>query len=476
MDYYKLIGEEIAYYDINGKKQTIGTIKHINDDKAKVSFTIDGQNSFRELAKKDYLDRSDILTLLKTNKREVDAYYGRPMTDVGSVFDFVKNTAKRGFTELSIGDNSNEQIYLRKGQFVTNNDSISSVFDNAVKSDLEGDKESLVVKSIQLSKEGNKVMGSHIMIKAAADPANDYKTLLEFAALETLKESGLNVPKYRLETIDNRPYLIMENFNKSNSFELNVIKDERGTAIQVADNVAFYSTKLSYDMNDMAKCFSNNKAKLNDENYEHSYLVAMKLANAVHDSSNLDGETKEYVEAKKNKVQKDLMKALSFNLLIGNTDMHGGNLKVLLNQNSNPLTNKPDFEFAPFYDITPHSINQSGNNELLRHGKNLNTLEAKDLYNTSYRGVARTETFQKEFEEAKKMVKSYKEKVTKLFEKTPELLAMFKNHFMKTNEFKRVQKFDGMEYDLSVLDTDKRKRPDQVKIHHQNFMPKVKQG
>ena len=149
---------------------------------------------------------------------------------------------------------------------------------------------------------------------------------------------------------------------------------------------------------------------------------------------------------------------------------------MLLNQNSNPLTNKPDFEFAPFYDITPHSINQSGNNELLRHGKNLNTLEAKDLYNTSYRGVARTETFQKEFEEAKKMVKSYKEKVTKLFEKTPELLAMFKNHFMKTNEFKRVQKFDGMDYDLSVLDMDNRKRPDQVKIHHQNFMPKVKQG
>lgn len=473
MDHYKLIGEEIAYYDINGNKQTIGTIKHINEDKAKIAFTIDGQNSFRELSKKEYLDRSDIFTLLKTSKREVDAHYGRPMNNVGSVFDFVKETAKKGFTELSIGDSSNEQIYLRKGQFVINNESISTVFSNAVKSDLQGDKESLVVKSIQLSKEGNRVFGSHIIIKAAANPDNDYKTLLEYAALETLKESGLNVPKYKLETIDNRPYLIMENFNKSKSFELNVIKDERGTAIQVADNNAFYSTKLSYDMNDMAKCFSNNKAKLNDENYEHSYLVAMKLANAVHDSSNLESDIKEYVEAKKNKVQKDLMKAMSFNILIGNTDMHGGNLKVLLNQNSNPLTNKPDFEFAPFYDVTPHSINQAGNNELLRHGKSLNTLESTDLLHTRYRGVARTEAFQNEFNEAKKMVKAYKEKVTKLFEKTPELLAMVTKHFSKTNEFKRIQKFDGMDYDLSIFDTDNRKRADQVNIHHQNFKAKV---
>lgn len=476
MDYYNLIGEEITYYDIYGKKQKIGTIKNLTEDRVKIDFTIDGLNSFRELAKKDYLDRNDVLSLLKTSKREVDSYYGRLMHDVGSVFDFVKNTAKKGFTELSVGDLSNEQIYLRKGQFITNNESVVEVFDNAVKSDLMGDKESLVVKSIQLSKEGNTVSGRHVMIKAAADPANDYKTLLEFAALETLRESGMNVARYRLETIDNRPYLIMENFNKTNSFEINVIKDQRGTALQVTDTEAFYGTKLSYDMNDMAKSFSNNPKKLNDENYEHSYLVAMKLANAIHDTSNLDGSIWDYVNAKKNKVQKDLMRALSFNILIGNTDMHGGNIKVLLNKNSNPLTNKPDFEFAPFYDITPHSINEAGNNELLRHGKSLNTLEASDLNHSRYSGVSRTESFQKEFEEAKSMVKIYKEKVAKLLEKTPELLAMFKNHFVKTNEFKRVQKFNGIEYDLSVLDSDNRKRPDQVNIHHQNFKSKIKQN
>lgn len=470
MDYYKLVGENITYHDINGNKQIIGTIRHIGDDKAKVAFTIDGQNTFRELAKKEYLNRSDLLTLLKVNKKEIDSYYGRSMTDVGSVFDYVQNTAKKGFTELSVGSLDNEKIYLRKGQFVTNNDSISKAFTDMVKADVEDNKESIVMKSIQISKDGNKYVGKHIMVKAAADPANDYKTLLEFAALETLKESGLNVPAYKLETIDNRPYLIMENFNKTQSFDLNIIKDERGTAIEVADNKAFYSTKLSYDMNDMAKCFSNKTAQLNDENYEHSYLVAIKLANSIHNSSALTGDVKEFVDLKRNTVQSHLMKALSFNILIGNTDMHGGNVKVLLNQNSNPLTNKPDFEFAPFYDVTPHSINQSGNNELLKHGKSLNTLESKDLVNTSYRGIARTEGFQKEFEEAKKMVKSYKEKVTKLLEKTPELLAMFKNHFSKVNEFNRIQKFDGLEYDLSVLDKDNRKRSDKVKIHQSNFI------
>jgi serine/threonine protein kinase HipA of HipAB toxin-antitoxin module len=175
------------------------------------------------------------------------------------------------------------------------------------------------------------------------------------------------------------------------------------------------------------------------------------------------GDEKKYMDTKRNTAQSHLMKALSFNILIGNNDMHGGNIKVLLNKNSNPITNKPDFEFAPFYDITPHSINQSGNNELLRHGKNLNTLEANDLVNTQYRGIARTDIFQKEFSEAKKMVKIYKEKVSKLLEKTPELLSMFRNHFTKVNEFNRVQNFNGVDYDLSVLDKDNRKRPDQVK-------------
>lgn len=463
MDYYKLIDEQIAYYDINGNKQIIGTIKQVNDHYAKIDFTIDGRNAFKELAQKEYLDRNDILTLLKTNKKEVNAYYGITTDDVGSVFDFIKNTAKRGFTELSIGDIDKEDIYLRKGQFVTNNESISVAFQNAIKEDVVTDKENIVLKSIQISKEGNKYVGNHIIIKGAADSANDYKILLEFAALETMKESGLNVPNYRLETVDNKPYLIMENFSKNQSFDLNVIRTEKGTAIQVADTASFFKTKLSYDMNDMNRCFSSNQNKLNDEMYEHSYLSAIKLANSIHGSSNLMGDEKKYMDTKRNTAQSHLMKALSFNILIGNNDMHGGNIKVLLNKNSNPITNKPDFEFAPFYDITPHSINQSGNNELLRHGKNLNTLEANDLVNTQYRGIARTDIFQKEFSEAKKMVKIYKEKVSKLLEKTPELLSMFRNHFTKVNEFNRVQNFNGVDYDLSVLDKDNRKRPDQVK-------------
>jgi hypothetical protein len=476
MNYSQIIDKEIVYYDINGKKQTIGTIRSINDEKVKVDFTLYGRDVFRELSNKEYLERNDVFTLLKTNKREVDGFYGRPTSDIETIFKFINDTAKKGFTEVSIGDISNEDIYLRKGQFITNNESISTVFQNAVKANVEDNKESLVIKSIQLGLEGGKYVGRHVMIKAAADPVNDYKTLLEFAALETLKESGLHVPHYRLETIDERPYLVMEHFNKTKPFELNIIKDHRGTAIQVADAKDFYSTKLSYDMNDMTKCFSKKTSSMHDDNYEHTYLVAIKLANSIHDSSTLEGDIKEYVAAKKNKSQKDLMRALSFNILIGNTDMHGGNVKVLLNKPVNILTNKTDFEFAPFYDITPHSINQPGNNELLRHGKSLNTLNSEDLFQSKYSGIARTDMFKREFEEAKRMVNSYKEKVTKLLEKTPDLLNMFTQHFSKVNQFKRTQTFDGIEYDLSILDTDNRKRADQVAIHHNNFKSKLKQG
>lgn len=452
MDYYNLKDEKISFFDASGKNHKIGTIKQVNDNYAKIDFTPEGHQLFGMIARKEFLDRDDLMVLLKVKNSDIKNHYGRDFSDINSILNYIQENANTGKTQMYIGENKSD-ITLREGSYVHNNNSIEKLFNDSIKGSSDLNKENIVIPSIQVFKDGSELKGKHIYIKAAVDSKDDYKTLMEYAALETLKENGVKVPNYKLKIINEKPYLITDSFDKVNDFKVEVSKNNNGANLKVKEKERFLSSKISYDMNDMASCFSKDKNQISGQLYEHSYLVAMKLSNSIYNTTNLDEDTKYFVDYEKNKAQSGIMKVLAFNMLIGNNDMHGGNIKVLLNKTNSTLTNKPEFEFAPFFDITPHTINNDIINPFLKNNKSLNEIEPRDLLKTHYTGLVRNEKFIEEFSYAKNMVKQYREKLDNIFQNKPEILNMIDNHFNKKTSPLMHNSLHEINYDASVLNT-----------------------
>jgi len=399
-------GKEIYYFDKDGNKEVIGKIINVDTDfdQLEIEFTKFGKALYKNI--NSNIGIEEAIRILKTNKKET-SYNG-----INDVLYDAQEMSKGGLGNILIGDLENK---IKLKNVVHDERSLETIAEEE-----SFEKRNINFNAIKVYKDGLDIKGKHIFVKTANSKESEEMLYMEYEALKVLKSNGVNVPDIELKIIKDKPFLIMERFDKKSDFNVSM---KSGSFYTESDSGVYNSSQL-YTMKEIVR--NNSKVSYEYQLINQSYLIAANFLNKLNESQ--DENIKEYLEIANKNSKKELFKVLSFNLLIGNNDMHGENIGFLLNSKLNKLNGNIDFKLAPFYDITPHSYYT---NESSLFNKSLNKIELEDLRNTSYRGLLENKDFIKSFEEAKKMVEEYKNALEKRFKNKPEELDNIKKYFNK---------------------------------------------
>lgn len=399
-------GKEIYYFDKDGNKEVIGKIINVDTDfdQLEIEFTKFGKALYKNI--NSNIGIEDAIRILKTNKKET-SYNG-----INDVLYDAQEMSKGGLGNILIGDLENK---IKLKNVVHDERSLETIAEQE-----SFEKRNINFNAIKVYKDGLDIKGKHIFVKTANSKESEEMLYMEYEALKVLKNNGVNVPDIELKIIKDKPFLIMERFDKKSDFNVSM---KSGSFYTESDSGVYNSSQL-YTMKEIVR--NNSKVSYEYQLINQSYLIAANFLNKLNESQ--DENIKEYLEIANKNSKKELFKVLSFNLLIGNNDMHGENIGFLLNSKLNKLNGNIDFKLAPFYDITPHSYYT---NEISLFNKSLNKIELEDLRNTSYRGLLENKDFIDSFEEAKKMVEEYKNALEKRFKNKPEELDNIKKYFNK---------------------------------------------
>lgn len=399
-------GKEIYYFDKDGNKEVIGKIINVDTDfdQLEIEFTKFGKSLYKNI--NSNIGIEEAIRILKTNKKET-SYNG-----INDVLYDAQEMSKGGLGNILIGDLENK---IKLKNVVHDERSLETIAEQE-----SFEKRNINFNAIKVYKDGLDIKGKHIFVKTANSKESEEMLYMEYEALKVLKNNGVNVPDIELKIIKDKPFLIMERFDKKSDFNVSM---KSGSFYTESDSGVYNSSQL-YTMKEIVR--NNSKVSYEYQLINQSYLIAANFLNKLNESQ--DENIKEYLEIANKNSKKELFKVLSFNLLIGNNDMHGENIGFLLNSKLNKLNGNIDFKLAPFYDITPHSYYT---NESSLFNKSLNKIELEDLRNTSYRGLLENKDFIDSFEEAKKMVKEYKNALEKRFNNKPEELDNIKKYFNK---------------------------------------------
>lgn len=399
-------GKEIYYFDKDGNKEVIGKIINVDTDfdQLEIEFTKFGKALYKNI--NSNIGIEEAIRILKTNKKET-SYNG-----INDVLYDAQEMSKGGLGNILIGDLENK---IKLKNVVHDERSLETIAEQE-----SFEKRNINFNAIKVYKDGLDIKGKHIFVKTANSKESEEMLYMEYEALKVLKNNGVNVPDIELKIIKDKPFLIMERFDKKSDFNVSM---KSGSFYTESDSGVYNSSQL-YTMKEIVR--NNSKVSYEYQLINQSYLIAANFLNKLNESQ--DENIKEYLEIANKNSKKELFKVLSFNLLIGNNDMHGENVGFLLNSKLNKLNGNIDFKLAPFYDITPHSYYT---NESSLFNKSLNKIELEDLRNTSYRGLLENKDFIDSFEEAKKMVKEYKNALEKRFNNKPEELDNIKKYFNK---------------------------------------------
>lgn len=399
-------GKEIYYFDKDGNKEVIGKIINVDTDfdQLEIEFTKFGKALYKNI--NSNIGIEEAIRILKTNKKET-SYNG-----INDVLYDAQEMSKGGLGNILIGDLENK---IKLKNVVHDERSLETIAEQE-----SFEKRNINFNAIKVYKDGLDIKGKHIFVKTANSKESEEMLYMEYEALKVLKSNGVNVPDIELKIIKDKPFLIMERFDKKSDFNVSM---KSGSFYTESDSGVYNSSQL-YTMKEIVR--NNSKVSYEYQLINQSYLIAANFLNKLNESQ--DENIKEYLEIANKNSKKELFKVLSFNLLIGNNDMHGENIGFLLNSKLNKLNGNIDFKLAPFYDITPHSYYT---NESSLFNKSLNKIELEDLRNTSYRGLLENKDFIKSFEEAKKMVEEYKNALEKRFKNKPEELDNIKKYFNK---------------------------------------------
>jgi hypothetical protein len=399
-------GKEIYYFDKEGNKEVIGTIINVDTDfdQLEIEFTKFGKALYKNI--NSNIGIEEAIRILKTNKKET-SYNG-----INDVLYDAQEMSKGGLGNVIIGD-LEKKIKLKN--VVHDEKSLETIAEQE-----SFEKRNINFNAIKVYKDGLDIKGKHIFVKTANSKESEEMLYMEYEALKVLKKNGVNVPDIELKIIKDKPFLIMERFDKKSDFTVSM----KSGNFYTESNSGVYNSSQLYTMKEIVR--NNSKVSYEYQLINQSYLIAANFLNKLNESQ--DESIKEYLEISNKNSKKELFKVLSFNLLIGNNDMHGENIGFLLNSKLNKLNGNIDFKLAPFYDITPHSYYT---NESSLFNKSLNKIELEDLRNTSYRGLLENKDFINSFEEAKKMVEEYKDSLEKRFKNKPEELDNIKKYFNK---------------------------------------------
>ena len=399
-------GKEIYYFDKDGNKEVIGKIINVDTDfdQLEIEFTKFGKSLYKNI--NSNIGIEEAIRILKTNKKET-SYNG-----INDVLYDAQEMSKGGLGNILIGDLENK---IKLKNVVHDERSLETIAEQE-----SFEKRNINFNAIKVYKDGLDIKGKHIFVKTANSKESEEMLYMEYEALKVLKNNGVNVPDIELKIIKDKPFLIMERFDKKSDFNVSM---KSGSFYTESDSGVYNSSQL-YTMKEIVR--NNSKVSYEYQLINQSYLIAANFLNKLNESQ--DENIKEYLEIANKNSKKELFKVLSFNLLIGNNDMHGENVGFLLNSKLNKLNGNIDFKLAPFYDITPHSYYT---NESSLFNKSLNKIELEDLRNTSYRGLLENKDFIDSFEEAKKMVEEYKNSLEKRFKNKPEELDNIKKYFNK---------------------------------------------
>ncbi len=399
-------GKEIYYFDKDGNKEVIGKIINVDTDfdQLEIEFTKFGKALYKNI--NSNIGIEEAIRILKTNKKET-SYNG-----INDVLYDAQEMSKGGLGNILIGDLENK---IKLKNVVHDERSLETIAEQE-----SFEKRNINFNAIKVYKDGLDIKGKHIFVKTANSKESEEMLYMEYEALKVLKNNGVNVPDIELKIIKDKPFLIMERFDKKSDFNVSM---KSGSFYTESDSGVYNSSQL-YTMKEIVR--NNSKVSYEYQLINQSYLIAANFLNKLNESQ--DENIKEYLEIANKNSKKELFKVLSFNLLIGNNDMHGENVGFLLNSKLNKLNGNIDFKLAPFYDITPHSYYT---NESSLFNKSLNKIELEDLRNTSYRGLLENKDFIDSFEEAKKMVEEYKDSLEKRFKNKPEELDNIKKYFNK---------------------------------------------
>ncbi len=399
-------GKEIYYFDKEGNKEIIGKIINVDTDfdQLEIEFTKFGKALYKNI--NSNIGIEEATRILKTNKK-VTNYNG-----INDVLYDAQEMSKGGLGNVLIGDLENK---IKLKNVIHDEKSLETIAEQE-----SFEKRNINFNAIKVYKDGLDIKGKHIFVKTANSKESEEMLYMEYEALKVLKNNGVNVPDIELKIINDKPFLIMERFDKKSDFTVSM----KSGNFYTESNSGVYNSSQLYTMKEIVR--NNSKVSYEYQLINQSYLIAANFLNKLNESQ--DENVKEYLEISNKNSKKELFKVLSFNLLIGNNDMHGENIGFLLNSKLNKLNGNIDFKLAPFYDITPHSYYT---NESSLFNKSLNKIELEDFRNTSYRGLLENKDFINSFEEAKKMVEEYKDSLEKRFKNKPEELDNIKKYFNK---------------------------------------------
>lgn len=401
---YNFENKEIYYFDKSGKKEVLGVIKSVDNDfdQINIEFTNLGRSLYKNVS--NPVDKEDALRIFKSNKNSVD------FPDVLSLLIETEENAMSGIGNIVIGELPNK---IKLNNVLSGDKSFTDIFDYE-----SFTKRNVNFNAVQLFKDGLETKGRHVFVKSSNTTEGDDMLYMEYEALMTLKKNGINIPNVELKMVDKKPFLVMERFDKKSEFNVEI---KSGSVYTATDSGVYNSSQL-FTMNDIVK--NTSKISTGSQLSNQSYLTALSFVNKINESK--DESTKEFMEVLNAKDKKEIFKVLSFNLMIGNNDMHGDNIGFVLNSKRNPLNNNLDYKLAPFYDITPHRLYT---NEPSMFKNNANDLKIEDLKDTPYRGLMENKDFVKSFQEAKVMFNDYKSALNVRFENKQEQLNTIKNYF-----------------------------------------------
>lgn len=400
---YNFEGKEIYYFDKNGNKELLGKIKSVDSDfdQIEIEFSKIGAALYKN--KGSHLDIGDAISLFKLNKN---------FNDINSLLYEVEKNSKNGSGNVLIGEVPNK---IKLNNVINNNESLVNIaYEESF------NKRNINFNAVELFKDGVETKGRHVFVKTAKSEEQSNMLYMEYEALMILKKNGINVPEIELKIINDKPFLIMERFDKKNDF---IVNGSAGNYTTNNDSGVYNSSQLFT----IREIVSNTaKSSFEDQLVDKSYLTALSFLNKLHESK--DESTKEYLDILNKSAKREVFKVLSFNLMIGNNDMHGDNIGFLLNSKQNQLNGNIDYKLAPFYDITPHRFQTEEKSDFK---SSPNDLKLSDLKDTPYRGLLENKDFVKSFEEAKVMFQDYKKALDKRFESKNEHLNDVRNYFSK---------------------------------------------
>lgn len=405
---YSFNNKEIYYFDKEGNRELIGIVKSVDNesDQLDIEFSSHGKSLYKNLRMP--LDISDAIKVFKLNKKTND------FIDMDSLLFEVEENSKNGLGNVLLGALPKEILL---SNVISDKQSLLNCYLNE---SLE--KRNVSFNAIELFRDGIETKGRHVFVKTSSLLEQKNMLYMEYEALMVLKKNGINVPDIELKVIDDQPFLIMSRFDKAADFEVS----SSGYNHYARTDSGIYSGSQLFTVSELVGNNSNASAKSNfeDKMVDKSYLIALSFLNKLYESK--DESTRDYLDIVNKNKKKEIFKVLSFNLLIGNNDMHGENIGFLLNSKRNQLNGHVDYQLAPFYDITPHRLYTSEKSEF---GNNPNGIELKDLANTQYRGLLENPDFIESFKEAKLMLADYKVALGKRFENKSEQLNEIKKHF-----------------------------------------------